>query len=161
MKTENIPPHLSLLNVFDNSCKQNNDDGFVVNNAVDVQEMLKNVNADIPIFIDDKEETIEEAASYSDEYTSIANETSLVSLDPQTSIDNDCINIASGEGKQLKSILNDKFCEELAFPYLFPAGKFGYRVKKDVKLSPVKYFNQRLLHTVKSLLQSKIIFYLL
>ena len=39
--------------------------------------------------------------------------------------------------------------------------KFGYRVKRDVKLSPVKYFNQRLLHTVKSLLQSKIIFYLL
>ena len=37
--------------------------------------MLKDVNVDIPISIDDKVETIEEAASYSDEYSSIANET--------------------------------------------------------------------------------------
>ena len=125
-KTENIHPHLSLLNVFDNSCKQNINDGFVVNNVVDVQELLKDVNVDILIFIDDKEETIEEATSYSDEYSSIANETCLVSLNAQSSVDNDCINIAPGEGKQLKSILNDKFCEELAFPYLFPASKFCY-----------------------------------
>ena len=121
VKTENIPPHLSLLNIFDNSCKQNIDDGFVVNNVDDVQEMLKDVNVNIPIFIDDKGETIEEAASYSDEYSSIANETCLVSLNRQTSVDNNCINIAAGEGKQPKSILNDQFCEKLAFPYLFPA----------------------------------------
>ena len=61
--------------------------------------MLKDVNVDIPIFIDDKEETIEEAASYSDEYSSIANETCLVSLNPQTSVDNYCIKIEPGEGK--------------------------------------------------------------
>ena len=48
------------------------------------------------------------------------------------------------------SILNDQFCEELAFPCLFPAGKFGCR---DVKLRPVKYFNL--------LLQSQIILPLL
>ena len=108
--------------------------------------MLKDGNVDIPIFIDDKEETIEKAESYSDEYSSIANETCLVSLNFQTSVDDDCINIAPGEGKQPKSILNDQFCEEPAFPYLFLAGKFGYRVKRDVKLSPIKYFNQRLLH---------------
>ena len=75
IKTESIPPHLSLLNVFDNSCKQNIDDGFVVNNVVDAQKMLKDVNVDIPISTDDKVETIEEAASYLDEYSSIANET--------------------------------------------------------------------------------------
>ena len=74
VKTENIPPHFSSY-VFDNSCKQNIDDGFVVNNVVVAQEMLKDVNVDIPISIDDKVETIEEAASYSDEYSSIANET--------------------------------------------------------------------------------------
>ena len=56
--------------------------------------MLKDVNVDISIFIDDKEETIEEAASYSNKYSSIANETCLVSLNPQTSIDNDCIGTA-------------------------------------------------------------------
>ena len=97
---------------------------------MDVQEMLKDVNDDIPIFIDDKEETIEAAASYSDEYSSIANKISLVSLNPQTNVDNDCINIAPGEGKQRKSILNNQLCEELAFPYLFPGGKFGYTVQK-------------------------------
>ena len=31
----------------------------------------------------------------------------------------------------------DKQCEELAFP----RGRFGYNVDRDVKLSPVKYFN--------------------
>ena len=40
----------------------------------------------------------------------------------------------------------DEKCEELAHPFLFPTGKFGYRVKRDIKLSPVKYFNQRLLN---------------
>ena len=108
VKTESILPHLSPLNVFDDSCKQQIDNGFVVNNVVYVQEMLKDVNFDIPIFIDDKEEIIEEAASYSDEYSSIANETCLVSLNPQTSVDNDCINKTPGEGKQSKSILNVK-----------------------------------------------------
>ena len=38
------------------------------------------------------------------------------------------------------------FCEELAFPYLFPNGKFKYKVEREIKLSPVKYFNQRLLN---------------
>ena len=56
--------------------------------------MLKDVNVDISIFIDDKVETIEEAASYSNECSSIANETYLVSFNSQTSIDNDCIDTA-------------------------------------------------------------------
>ena len=101
--------------------------------------MVKDLNVDIPV-------SIEKATSYSDECSSIANETCLVSLNPQTSVDNDCMDIAPCAGKQLKSILNYQFYKELNFPYLFPAGKFGYRVQRDVKLSPVKYFNQRLLH---------------
>ena len=63
--------------------------------------MLKDVNVDIPIFNDDKEEAIEEAASYLYEYSSIANETCLISLNTQTIVDNDCINIAPGEGSNL------------------------------------------------------------
>ena len=35
------------------------------------------------------------------------------------------IHIALGDGKQLKSKLNDAFCEQLIFPYLFLKGKFG------------------------------------
>ena len=41
-------------------------------------------------------------------------------------------------------MLNDDLCEEVAFLYLFPRGKFGYKVERDIKLSPSKYFNRRL-----------------
>ena len=54
------------------------------------------------------------------------------------------LSIAPNQAKQQRSILNDNFCEELAFPYLFP--KCGYKVERKIKLSPVKYFNQRLLN---------------
>lgn len=42
--------------------------------------------------------------------------------------------------------MTDKQCEELAFPVLFPNGKFGYTAERYVKLSPIKYLNARLLH---------------
>ena len=71
---------------------------------------------------------IEEAASCLDKYSSNPNETHLVFLNPQTSVDNNFINIAPDERKQAKFILNDQFCEEFAFPHLFSADKFGYRV---------------------------------
>ena len=34
----------------------------------------------------------------------------------------------------------------MAFPHLFPTGKFGYKCEREVAISPVKYFNQRLLN---------------
>ena len=40
--------------------------------------------------------------------------------------------------------MTDKHCEELAFPVLFPNGRFGYIAEKSVNLSPSKYFNVRL-----------------
>ncbi len=42
--------------------------------------------------------------------------------------------------------MTDKLCEELSFPVLFTKGRFGYTVERDIKLSPIKYFNARLLH---------------
>ena len=42
--------------------------------------------------------------------------------------------------------MNHDQCEELAFPYLLPTLKFDYKVKREVPLCPVKYFNQRLLN---------------
>ena len=59
------------------------------------------------------------------------------------------IHIPPGEGKQPKSILNDEFCEELACPYLFPNEKIGYKILRKAKLSPVKYFIQRLLNYIQ------------
>ena len=41
--------------------------------------------------------------------------------------------IAPGKGKQERSIPNDNFCEELAFPYLFPNGKFNYKLRNQIK----------------------------
>ena len=59
---------------------------------------------------------------------------------------NEVFNIAPGENKHPVSLMMDKNCEELAFPVLFPKGQFGYNVEREIKLSPVKYFNARLLH---------------
>ena len=44
------------------------------------------------------------------------------------------------------SLMTDKLSEKLAFPVLFPKGRFGYTAKRQSKLSPVKHFNVRLLH---------------
>ena len=46
------------------------------------------------------------------------------------------VNIASDEGKQRTVVLNDKFREKLAIPYLFPKDNFGCKVERDIKLSP-------------------------
>ena len=59
---------------------------------------------------------------------------------------NEIFNIAPGENKHPVSFMTDTLCEELAFPVLFPKGRFGYAVERAVKLSPTKYFNARLLH---------------
>ena len=56
------------------------------------------------------------------------------------------VNIAPSEGEQPTLMLNDEFCENLGFLYLFPRGKFGYKVERDTKLSLSKYFNQHSLN---------------
>ena len=43
-------------------------------------------------------------------------------------------------------ILNDKFCGELGHPHLFTTAQYGYKVEKEIPLTPSKYFNQSLLH---------------
>ena len=43
--------------------------------------------------------------------------------------------------------MSDTECEEIAFPVLFPKRQYGYKDgNRIIKLSPVKYFNARLLH---------------
>ena len=41
--------------------------------------------------------------------------------------------------------MGDRYCEELAFPPLFPKGRYCYKVERKIKLSHIKYFNARLL----------------
>ena len=50
------------------------------------------------------------------------------------------VNIAPGQENQPTSMLIGEFCKGLAFPYLIPRRKFGYKVERDLKLSPSKYF---------------------
>ena len=75
-------------------------------------------------------------------------ENTVTDLDgPQSSsARNEIFSIAPGEGKHPVHFMTDKLCEEMAFPTLFPTGKFGFQVKGDVRLSPAKYFNTRLLN---------------
>ena len=78
-----------------------------------------------------------------------SNETAFVSVvSAQFSyiINDKNIIIAPGQGKKPVSILSDEFCEEQAFPYLLPKGKFGYKAPQDIGISPARYFNQRLLN---------------
>ena len=74
-----------------------------------------------------------------------SNEITLVSEIPNI-INNKNNIIAPGQRKTPVSILRDEFCEEQAFPYLLPKGKFGYNTPRDIPISPDRYFNQRLLN---------------
>ena len=88
-----------------------------------------------------------------------ANETALINNIPYQ-INDDNIVIAPGQGKRPLSLINDENCEELAHPCLLPTGKFGFAADRVIKLSPVKYFNQRLLnYTQKFASDSDYIFY--
>ena len=107
--------------------------------------LVNQLDIPIPINIEEVFEP-EDKNDHLDQYKYVANETCLVSVSPQSQMENECINIAPGEGRQPKSILNYQFYEELSFPHLFPTGKFGYKVKRNINLRPVKYFTLRLLH---------------
>ena len=73
-------------------------------------------------------------------------ETTIISEVPSNCELEQEITIALGEGKQPILVLNDKFCEELAHPHLFPSGRYGYQIEREIPLSPSKYFNRRPLH---------------
>ena len=85
-----------------------------------------------------------------DAYRTTAAETVLISKIPAQIVDNENITIGPCEEKKPMSVVSDKYCEEMAHPYLFPTGKFGYIVERAIKLSPIKYFNQRLLNYKQS-----------
>ncbi|XP_061193261.1 uncharacterized protein LOC133201474 [Saccostrea echinata] len=52
--------------------------------------------------------------------------------------------IAPGENQTPQSIFQEKGADAMAFPNLYPDGKFGYFEDRPIKLSPTKYFNARL-----------------
>ena len=54
----------------------------------------------------------------------------LIFVSSQPLIDNECIIVAPGKGRQQKSILNDTFCEELSFLHLFPQESMVTKIKE-------------------------------
>ena len=54
--------------------------------------------------------------------------------------------IAPGEGKIPTNWLREKDFDITAFPDLFPDGKFGFHDDRELKLSPINYFSQRILN---------------
>ena len=102
------------------------DVGQIPSSLLSLTEPVDNSDHDV----DDSQ--IEENENPLDAHRLGAYETTLISNMPQS----EELTIAPGEGKQLMSILNDQYCEELAHPHLFPTGNFGYKIERNVKLSP-------------------------
>ena len=100
------------------------------------------VREDSPDSHPDQSNDLEEIDNPLDQYRLGANDIALIPTIP-CQINEEDITIAPGEGIKPLSILTDKHCEELALPHLFPTGKFGYQVEREVPLSPIKCFNQR------------------
>ena len=54
--------------------------------------------------------------------------------------------IASGQRKKPVSILYDEFCKVQAFHYFLGKGKLSYNAPQGFPISPIWFFNQRLLN---------------
>lgn len=52
--------------------------------------------------------------------------------------------VTPGENQTPQSIFQEKGADAMAFPALFPDGKYGFFHQRPLKLSPTKYFNARL-----------------
>ena len=81
-----------------------------------------------------------------DVHRTVSNETIMMSKFPIDINNERTVSVAPGEGRKPLSIFEDENCEEMAFPHLIPTGKYGYKIEREIPLSPVKYFNQRLLN---------------
>ena len=89
-------------------------------------------------------------------HKAVGYETTLVLEIPRI-IEDDNVIMAPDQGKTPVSVLNDAHCEQLAYPYLFPRGKFGY--KESLERKVWLYFNQRLLNLDRVLPQMQIFFF--
>ena len=74
-----------------------------------------------------------------------SHETTLVSEIPNI-INVGNVIIAPRQGKKSVSISSNEFCEEQAFPYLLPKGKFRYNASQDIPIKSDRYINQWLLN---------------
>ena len=124
-----------------------NDDGMEIVAELDSERQNDVSNQDLANDIqDDDNEEIDDPLN---EHRMPTNETCLQSVILSYQIpfdDTPEVSQGNGENRHPVSFMTDKLCEEMAFPVLLPRGKFGYHHERAIKLSPVKYFNARLLH---------------
>ena len=149
--TDNIDTSLATLQLNDSISEHhtNGDDSLNDTNVSDITTDHQNT-------VNSNTSDNEEGDDPLNEYRAPTNETCLQSVIPDYPVNieqdnvvssgNEIFSIAPAENKHPVSFMMDKQCEELAFPVLFPTGQFGYTVQREIKLSPVKYFNARLLH---------------
>ena len=64
---------------------------------------------------------------------------------PNVSTDN-VLNVAPAEGQRPTKYFNEQNWEALAFPKLFPTGKFTFNHQREKSLRKKKYFSARLLN---------------
>ena len=147
---KNITIHLGNIDTAMTLLQPHEDNSVSDVNDKDVTDIESSSN----VLHDKADEEIEDPLN---EHRLPISETCLQSLIPDyplieernenlLSVGNEIYNIAPGENKHPVSLMTDEQCEELAFPTLFPMGRFGFTAQRDKKLTPVKYFNARLLH---------------
>ena len=124
------------------TCFDNNDEINPSGN----EDQSVDFHIDSDIFNNESQlDTNEEGVDPHDADRTAANETVMIS-NCKYVLEGSDFCVAPGEGKTPISILDDDYIEELAHPHLLPTGKFGYKVQRDIPLSPVRYFNARLLN---------------
>lgn len=114
-----------------------------------IPENLLSLNDDendisLPIIIENENE-LENIESSLDTHCVGASEMTMIDNIPMQ-FENETVILAPGEEKKPVSLSNDKYYEESAHPFIFPTGNFGYKVDREIPLTPNKYFNQRLLN---------------
>ena len=134
----NVLQYLKLSNVLYEDITL--DESQILTNLISLE-----YEEEIPVIVESNNEQEDSENPLDETRLGGANETVLIST-ISTQFENETMTIAPGEGKKPMSLLNDKQCEELSHPWLFPTGKFGYKIEREINLTPNKYFNQRLLN---------------
>ena len=145
IRVENIPDSLINLEINTDNNESTNDIDPGVTFVDHCQpKVVRNYNDRSNDIVEN--ESDEEDDYPLDEHRVSSFETAYVPNVPHQHFANGNITIAPGEDRIPIPIICDENCEELAHPHLFPTGKFGYSHKRDIQLTPTKYFNQRLLN---------------
>ena len=157
MMTKNISqPIAIILEQFNSEEKVIKDSNVCPEEKIIFDKMTSSVSQPMQIVLEPssiKSEATNKFASQLEEqsnplaaYQSQSTETIVSSEIPSNTDIDEVLTIAPGEGKRPISVLADEYCEEMAHPHLFPYGRYGYKVERDIPLTPSKYFNQRLLN---------------